>query len=70
MVESYTVLPAGEGMHSIIVGRLDATNERFLAVADSEHAPTARLLASADLLGLRGEVETLEAGNRFRFAAN
>ncbi len=70
VVESYTVLPAGEGMHGIIVGRLDATNERFLAVADSEHAPTARLLASADLLGLRGEVETLEAGNRFRFAAN
>jgi hypothetical protein len=60
-------VPGPQGYHGIVVGRLAATNERFLAVTDPEDPSASERLESEDLLGVSGQVSAVERGNRFRF---
>ena len=67
VVETYTVLPGPQGYRGIVVGRLAANNERFLAVTDPDDSAVGERLESEDLLGVSGQVSVVERGNRFRF---
>ena len=67
VVETYTVLPGPQGYRGIVVGRLAANNERFLAVTDPDDSAVGERLESDDLLGVSGQVSVVERGNRFRF---
>ncbi|MEP1470350.1 MAG: acetyl-CoA acetyltransferase [Halieaceae bacterium] len=67
VVETYTVMPGPQGYRGVVVGRLAATNERFLAVTDPEDTGVSEMLEREDLLGVSGQVSAMERGNRFRF---
>ena len=68
LVETYTAVPTQDGFHGIIVGRLVATDERFLATTEPGDPVASDLLATEDLLGVQGQVSVSERGNRFRFS--
>jgi len=65
-LETYTVVfSKGAPSHAIVVGRLEATGERFLA--NAEDSPTLTRMLDEDPLGARIVVRSLGAGNRFAF---
>lgn len=66
-VETYTIVHGRDGApeRGIIVGRLDASGERFLANTPSDPALLETLEAS-ELIGVRGEVRTRDGQSEFQ----
>ena len=68
-IESYTVAYGKEGpAHAVVVGRLDGTDERFLANTHDEDDRTLHAMIEDDPLGAAVHVRSFEYGNRFVFA--
>jgi acetyl-CoA C-acetyltransferase len=68
-IESYTVVYGRGGpSHAIVVGRLDGTDERFLANTHDEDDRTLQSMIEDDPLGATIHVRSYEYGNRFVFA--
>lgn len=68
-IETYTTaFEKGSPAYSIVVGRLEATNERFLANSQEGDAQTVAELLRGDPIGRRIFVTTTPHGNRFAFS--
>lgn len=70
VIETYTtIFEKGEPAYSIIVGRIEATNERFLANTQEGDAQTVAEMLRGDPIGRRIFVTATGHGNRFAFSA-
>ncbi len=69
-VETWTVGYGGRGATGIVVGRLDATGERFLATTDPGDEATLTLLATEQPAGRPVRVRSVEGGNRVTVGAD
>jgi acetyl-CoA C-acetyltransferase len=68
-IESYTVVHGKNGpSQAVVVGRLDGTDERFLANTHDEDDRTLHSMIEEDPLGAAIHVRSFEYGNRFVFA--
>lgn len=67
-IETYTVLyHKGVASLAIIIGRLDANNQRFLAMSNKGDAETLKQMIDSDPIAKRIKVNTTEKGNFFSF---
>jgi acetyl-CoA C-acetyltransferase len=62
MVETYTIDYSGQKPRAIIVGKLEASGARFVAMTDPEDASIAQMMIGAEPLGARVESEPNEQG--------
>jgi acetyl-CoA C-acetyltransferase len=68
-VESYTVVCGSQGpKYGVIIGRLDATNERFFAQTAKGDDATPAAMVERDPLGMRIVVDTRDAVSTFAIA--
>lgn len=69
-IETYsTVYVKGQPAYAIVVGRLDATGERFLANSEDGDEQTLQQMLASDPLGRQIHVQPRRTGNRFAFSA-
>jgi acetyl-CoA C-acetyltransferase len=61
-IETYTIDYSGQRPRAIILGKLDASGARFVAMSDPEDATVAQMMISAEPLGGRVEAELNEQG--------
>ncbi|AMN47563.1 acetyl-CoA acetyltransferase [Steroidobacter denitrificans] len=69
-IESYTIVyQRGQPAYALIVGRLAAGNERFLALSQDGDGETLARMLKEEPLGQRVHVRSFGVGNRFTFTA-
>jgi acetyl-CoA C-acetyltransferase len=61
-VETYTIDYSGPRPRAVVVGKLDASGARFVAMTDPEDATIAQRMIAAEPLGAKVEVELNEQG--------